>query len=95
MSGVNANPSALTSYIENNTSFWTMTPYEYDGNTYMAIYMFSSSSSFIDTNSRTSRSRSNVPIDVNSNFIGIRPVISIYPSGLIGNGTMNDPFRIE
>lgn len=94
MSGVNANPSALTSYIENNTSFWTMTPYEYDGNTYMAIYILSSSSSFIDGNSRTSKSRSNVSVDFNSNFIGIRPVISIYPSGLIGNGTMDDPFEI-
>lgn len=96
MSGVNANPSALTSYIENNTSFWTMTPYEYDGNTYMAIYILSSSSSFIDGNSRTSKSRSNVSVDFNSNFIGIRPVISIYPSGLSGgSGTMDDPFRIE
>lgn len=94
MSGVNANPSALTSYIENNTSFWTMTPYEYDGNTYMAIYILSSSSSFIDGNSRTSKSRSNVSVDFNSNFIGIRPVISIYPSGLSGNGTMDDPFNI-
>lgn len=95
MSGVNANPSALTSYIENNTSFWTMTPYEYDGNTYMAIYILSSSSSFIDGNSRTSKSRSNVSVDFNSNFIGIRPVISIYPSGLSGgSGTMDDPFNI-
>lgn len=95
MSGVNAVSSTLTSYIENNTSFWTMTPYEYDGNTYMAIYMFSNSYSWIDSNSRTSRSHSNVSVDYNSNFIGIRPVISVHPSGLSGgSGTMDDPFNI-
>lgn len=91
MSGISAEPSAITSYIENNTAFWTMTPYEYDGNTYMAIYGFGDNSSL----SNTSKSRSNVSVDYNSNFIGIRPVISIYPSGLSGgSGTMDDPFNI-
>lgn len=95
MSGVNAVFSPSTSYIENNISFWTMTPYEYDGNTYMAIYMFNSSSSFIDSKSRTSRARSNSSVDLNFNSVGIRPVISIYPSRLSGgSGTMDDPFNI-
>lgn len=94
MSGVNANSSALTSYIENNIAFWTMTPYEYNNNTYMAIYSTSNNSATTIDRINTAKSRSNVPIDFNSNFIGIRPVISVHPSGLIGNGTMDDPFNI-
>ena len=89
MSGISAEPSAITSYIENNTAFWTMTPYEYDGNAYMAIYGFGDNSSL----SRTSKSRSNMNVDLNTNYMGIRPVISIYPSRLSGNGTMDDPFN--
>lgn len=90
MSGVSGSPSAGTSYIENNTAFWTMTPYEYDDNAYMAIYGFGDNSSL----SRTSKSRSNIYIDFNTNYIGIRPVISIYPSRLSGNGTIDYPFEI-
>lgn len=91
MSGISAEPSAITSYIENNTAFWTMTPYKYDGNAYMAIYGFGDNSSL----SRTSKSRSNMYVDLNTNYMGIRPVISIYPSRLSGgSGTMDDPFNI-
>lgn len=94
MSGVNAKPSSLNSYIENNTSFWTMTPYDYYGNTYMAIYSFSNNSTSVIDRIKAAKLRSNVSVDFDSNFIGIRPVISIYPSGLSGNGTMDDPFNI-
>ena len=90
MSGISAEPSAITSYIENNTAFWTMTPYEYDGNAYMAIYGFGDNSYL----SRTSKSRSNINVDLNTNYMGIRPVISVHPSRLSGNGTMDDPFNI-
>ena len=90
MSGVSGSSSAITSYIENNTAFWTMTPYEYDGNAYMAIYGFGDNSSL----SRTSKSRSNMNVDLNTNYMGIRPVISVHPSRLSGNGTMDDPFNI-
>ena len=95
MSGVSAVSSALTSYIENNTAFWTMTPYEYNANTYMAIYSFGESFSSSIDSSRTSKLPSNNIAGLNLNPIGIRPVISVYPSILSGNGTMNDPFRIE
>lgn len=105
MSGVSAVSSTLTSYIENNTAFWTMTPYEYNANTYMAIYSFGESFSSSIDSSRTSKLPSNNIAGLNLHPIGIRPVISVYPSILSddgtmypilsGNGTMNDPFRIE
>lgn len=89
MSGVNGESSTPSSYIENNFFFWTMTPYEYTDNAYIAIY----NPTAVDTNG-ISRTSVNIPVVDNSSPIGIRPVISIYPSGLSGYGYTSDPFTI-
>lgn len=95
MSGINAEQSVRTSYIENNTLFWTMTPSENNGN------MIYNSNFTVGPIGGLNSQILDLGIDDNLNPIGIRPVISIYPYNLSGSGSFRDstsaedPFRLN
>lgn len=76
-SGVNTN-----TYLYTNITYWTMSPYRFDGPGYAIVFVVNGSGTF-----------SNVVVTGASP--GIRPVINIRSDTVLsGSGTSTDPFKV-
>ena len=82
LTGMIWNNANTGSYLYTNSTYWTMSPYRFDGPGYAIVFVVNGSGTF-----------SNVVVTGASP--GIRPVINIRSDTVLsGSGTSTDPFKV-